>query len=58
MRGAIMARALRVAFSGAVYHVASRGKSRKSVYLSDSDRYDSLDILNRVVERYHWLCHS
>ncbi len=53
-----MARALRVAFSGAVYHVASRGKSRKSVYLSDSDRYDSLDILNRVVERYHWLCHS
>ncbi len=53
-----MARPLRVEFSGAVYHVTSRGNARKSIYLSDSDRYDFLDILNRVVERYHWLCHS
>lgn len=53
-----MARPLRVEFPGAVYHVTSRGNARKSIYLSDSDRYDFLDILNRVVERYHWLCHA
>lgn len=53
-----MARQLRVEFPGAVYHVTSRGNARKSIYLSDNDRHDFLDILNRVVERYHWLCHS
>jgi len=53
-----MARPLRVEFPGAVYHVTSRGNARKSIYLSDSDRYDLLEILNRVIERYHWLCHS
>jgi len=58
MRGAIMARALRVACPGAVYDVTSRGNTLKSIYLSNSDRYDFLDILNRVVERYYWRCHS
>jgi REP element-mobilizing transposase RayT len=53
-----MARPLRVEFPGAVYHVTSRGNARKPIYLSDSDRYDFLDILHRVVQRYHWLCHS
>lgn len=53
-----MARPLRVEFPGAVYHVTSRGNARKSIYLSDSDRYDFLDILTRVVERFHWLCHA
>ena len=53
-----MARALRIEFPGAVYHVTSRGNARQSIYLSDSDRDDFLDILNRVVVRYQWLCHS
>ncbi len=53
-----MARSLRVEFPGAVYHVTSRGNARKSIYLSDVDRYDFLDILQRVVQRHHWLCHS
>ena len=53
-----MARALRVSFPGVVYHVTSRGNARKSIYLSNSDRYDFLDVLQRVVQRYHWLCHS
>jgi len=47
-----MARPLRVEFPGAVYHVTSQGNARKSIYLSDSDRYDFLDIRNRAVERY------
>lgn len=53
-----MARQLRVEFPGAVYHVTSRGNARKSIYLSDNDRHDFLDILHLVVQRYHWLCHS
>ena len=53
-----MARPLRVEFPGAVYHVTSRGNARKAIYLSDGDRYDFLDVLHRVVQRYHWLCHS
>jgi putative transposase len=53
-----MARPLRVEFTGAVYHVTSRGNARNSIYLSDSDRYDFLDVLYRVVQRYHWLCHA
>lgn len=53
-----MARPLRVEFPGAVYHVTSRGNARKSIYLSDSDRYDFLKIVHRVVDRYHWLCHA
>jgi len=53
-----MARPLRVEFPGAVYHVTSRGNARKSIYLSGNDRYDFLDILDRVVKRYHWLCHA
>ena len=31
-----MARPLRVEFPGAVYHVASRGNARKSIYLSEN----------------------
>ena len=53
-----MARPLRVEFPGAVYHVTSRGNARKAIYLSDGDRYDFLDVLQQVVQRYHWLCHS
>ena len=53
-----MARPLRVEFPGAVYHVTGRGNARRPIYLSDSDRCCFLDILDRVVERYHWLCHS
>ena len=53
-----MARQLRVEFPGAVYHVTSRGNARKSIFLSDNDRYDFLNILQLVVQRYHWLCHS
>jgi putative transposase len=53
-----MARPLRIEFPGAVYHVISRGNARQSIYRSDRDRYDFLDIFHRVVGRYHWLCHS
>jgi len=47
-----MARPWRIQFPGALYHVASRGNNRQSVYLSDDDRTDFLDLLARVQERF------
>jgi REP element-mobilizing transposase RayT len=53
-----MARPLRIEYSGAVYHVTSRGNERKPIYLDDDDRRLFLDILARVNSRYNWLCHA
>jgi len=53
-----MARPLRVAFPGALYHVASRGDNRGTIYLDDGDRRRWLEILGRVCERRNWVCHS
>ena len=53
-----MARPLRIEFSGALYHVTSRGNAREDIYHDDEDRSVFLDILARACERYHWLCHA
>ena len=53
-----MARPLRIAYPGAVYHITSRGNEKKSVYGCDEDRLDFLDILQNVNARYNWICHS
>ena len=53
-----MARPLRIEFPGAVYHITSRGNERKEIFRDDHDREDFLNILQRSVSRYHWLCHA
>lgn len=53
-----MARPLRIAIPGGLYHVISRGNDREVVYLDDHDRMRFLELLDRVVERYRLLCHS
>jgi len=53
-----MARPLRIEYSGAVYHVTSRGNEKKAIYLDDDDRRLFLDILARINERYRWQCHA
>jgi REP element-mobilizing transposase RayT len=53
-----MARPLRIAYPGAVYHVASRGNEQKPVFLDDEDRSGFLHILHSVTNRYHWICHA
>ena len=42
-----MSRPLRVEFSGALYHVTSRGNARSDIYLQDADRRVFLDLLER-----------
>ncbi|NWG75031.1 MAG: transposase [Rubrivivax sp.] len=53
-----MARPLRIEYSGAVYHITSRGNARKKIYSDDQDRENFLGVLGEVVRKYHWLCHA
>jgi len=51
----LMARPLRIEFSGTLYHVTSRGES---ICEDDEDRLMFLQILAEVVQRFNWLCHG
>ncbi len=53
-----MARPLRIEFSGAIYHVTSRGNARKDIYLDDTDRAMFLGVLAEVISRFKWRCHA
>jgi REP element-mobilizing transposase RayT len=47
-----MARALRIEYPGAFYHVASRGNERRDIFLSGSDRERFLSYLDSAAVRY------
>jgi len=53
-----MARPLRIEFPGAIYHVTSRGNAKQAIYEDDVDRRMFLDLLGKVIDRFHWLCHG
>ncbi|HEY4485197.1 MAG TPA: transposase [Nitrospiria bacterium] len=53
-----MARPLRVEYAGALYHVTSRGNARKPIFKDEEDRKTFLRLLDRVNQRFHWLCHA
>ena len=53
-----MTRPLRIEYSGAVYHVTSRGNARNTIVADDQDRLQFLAVLEHVVKRYNWLCHA
>jgi REP element-mobilizing transposase RayT len=53
-----MARPLRIEFSGALYHVTSRGNAKKAIFKDEEDRRLFLDTLAAVVRRFNWLCHA
>ena len=53
-----MARPPRIEYPGALYHITTRGNARRAVFKDASDRALFLDTLQRVSERYHWLCHA
>ncbi len=53
-----MARPLRIEYDGALYHVTSRGNERKAIFRDDEDRLRFLDTLQKVNERYNWICHG
>lgn len=53
-----MARALRLEFPGAIYHVTSRGNARNLIFEDDEDRRLFQDCLGAVVVRLRWRCHA
>ncbi len=53
-----MTRPIRIEFSGALYHVTSRGDRRESIYEDDVDRLSFLQLLGQVVEEWNWICHA
>jgi len=53
-----MARSLRLEYSGALYHVTSRGDRREDIYEDDTDRRVFLDLFSDVCESYNWDCHG
>jgi REP element-mobilizing transposase RayT len=54
----MMARPLRIEFSGALYHVTARGNERKCIFYTDRDREYFLKTLSNACVRYRWLCHG
>jgi len=53
-----MSRPLRIEFSGAFYHITSRGNGGQSIYNDDTDRQIFLDCFSKTIKRYNWLCHA
>jgi len=53
-----MSRPLRIEFAGALYHVTSRGNGRNPIFRNDQDRHSFMEVLHKVNQRYHWLCHG
>ena len=53
-----MGRAQRVQVAGAVCHVTTRGNNRERIFAAPPDYVSFLTELQRVVERYRWICHA
>jgi REP element-mobilizing transposase RayT len=52
-----MARPLRIEYSGAFYHITSRGNERKEVFKSQRDREKFLFYRGSTTERYGAIIH-
>ena len=49
-----MARALRIEYPGAVYHIMARGNQGRSIFADDKDRQRFLDTLAQACEKTGW----
>ncbi len=53
-----MARALRIEYEGAFYHVTSRGNERKKIFFSKSDYRRFKSYLESAIEKYSYRLHA
>ena len=53
-----MSRPLRLEFSGALYHVTSRGNEKKPIFVDDVDFKIFLSLMAEVCQRFNWVIHS
>src|SRR5215467_11814660 len=53
-----MTRPLRIEYTGAHYHVTSRGNERKAIFRDDTDREKFLELTGRAVEQFGIRVHA
>lgn len=53
-----MARALRLEYEGAIWHITSRGNERRAIFRDDRDREFFIDTLAEVVALSSWRLHA
>jgi REP element-mobilizing transposase RayT len=53
-----MVRPLRSEYSGALYHVTSRGDRREAAYLDDTARKEWLAVLDKARGRFNCVVHA
>ncbi|MBI5374640.1 MAG: transposase [Candidatus Schekmanbacteria bacterium] len=53
-----MARPLRIQYSGALYHVTTRGNDKNHIFIDEVDRQIFFSALSVAVKRYNWICHA
>jgi len=53
-----MARALRLSFEGAFYHITARGMRKENIFYSDNDKKGFLDKMNETFEKYSFICYA
>ncbi len=53
-----MARPLRIQFTGARYHVMSRGDRREPIFQDDADRVEFLRSLGQACQKTGWQVHA
>ena len=53
-----MARALRVEYPGAYYHLIDRGNGRENIFKSQRDKEKFLQYLGKAAERFSLVIHT
>lgn len=58
MHNAVVARSIRIEYSGAFYHVMARGNRRERIFRDDTDRRFFCQTLGEACERTGWRVHA
>ena len=53
-----MARPILIEYSGAIYHITSRGNDKNNIFHDDVDRKKFLELLTVLNKKFNWLCHG
>jgi len=53
-----MARALRLSFENAFYHITARGIRKENIFYSDKDKKVFLDKMNETFNKYSFICYA
>ena len=53
-----MARALRLSFEDAFYHITARGIRKEDIFYSDKDKEVFIDKMNETFEKYSFICYA